>query len=227
MLAISDTGAGMDAATLAHIFEPFFTTKDEGKGTGLGLATVYGIVKQSGGHVLVYSEPGRGSTFKVYLPRVAELARVPGVEAQAPEPSPGGHETVMLLEDEESLRMMIHEILAEAGYRVLDSDAPDAAFETARSHGGQIDLLLTDVILPHMSGRETATRLLAMRPGLKVVYMSGYTDQVMGQQGILEPHTHFLQKPFTAEGLLKKLREALDEPPVPPLSGQPLSNRPN
>jgi CheY-like chemotaxis protein len=226
MLAVSDTGIGMDSTTLAHIFEPFFTTKAEGKGTGLGLATVYGIVKQSGGHVLVYSEPGRGSTFKVYLPRVPEEVDAEGDESGEPEPALGGHETVMLVEDEESLRMMIQEILGESGYDVLDCATPEAAIEKARTHRGSIELLLTDVVLPRMSGRETAASLLAMRPGLRVVYMSGYTDQVVGQQGVIEPNTHFLQKPFTAEALLRKLRLVLDEPPpAPPTSGEPIARR--
>ena len=210
MLAVSDTGDGMDAATLSHLFEPFFTTKEAGKGTGLGLATVFGIVKQSGGHITVYSEPGQGSTFKVYLPRVDEKgdAVAPTVAA----PSPAGHETVLLVEDEEAIRLLIREILETVGYTVLDAGRPDDAAEIATAREGPIHLLLTDVILPGMSGADLARRVQEARPETKVLFMSGYTDEAIGHHGVLESGTHFLQKPFASDALLRKVRDVLDAP---------------
>jgi two-component system cell cycle sensor histidine kinase/response regulator CckA len=212
MLAVSDTGHGMDPETLSHIFEPFFTTKELGQGTGLGLATVYGIVRQSGGQVLVYSEPGRGTSFKVYLPRFeaeTEAVQVPAAVGAAPT----GSETILLVEDEPALRVMIREMLDKAGYRILEGATPDEALAAAAGHAGPIHLVLTDVILPKMSGRQMADALRSGRPETRVLFMSGYTDDAISHHGILEPGTHFLEKPFTADGLLRKVREVLDVVP--------------
>jgi PAS domain S-box-containing protein len=210
MLAVSDTGHGMDADTMTHIFEPFFTTKEEGKGTGLGLSTVFGIVKQSGGHVAVYSEVGRGTSFKVYLPRTQEKGEIAAVGAARDEVPRTGSETILLVEDAEALRLLIAEILEVGGYRVLPGASPEAALAAAEAHAGPIHLLLTDVVMPGMSGREVADRIKASRPTVKVMYMSGYTDEAIGHHGALEPGTHFMQKPFTADALLRKVREVLE-----------------
>jgi nitrogen-specific signal transduction histidine kinase/CheY-like chemotaxis protein len=207
MLAVSDTGCGMDQETMARIFEPFFTTKDQGKGTGLGLSTVYGIVDQSGGSIDVYSEPGRGTTFKIYLPRVEGKAGLAAVTAPAPPPK--GSETVLLVEDEEALRSMIRETLEDGGYRVLEAATPQQALAIAGSHEGNIHMTLTDVVMPGMSGPDLVKRLALLRPGAAVVYMSGYTDDAIGQHGLLDASTHFLQKPFTSQQLLIKCREVL------------------
>ena len=209
MLAVSDTGQGMDAATQAHLFEPFFTTKAVGKGTGLGLATVYGIVKQVGGQLMVYSEPGRGTSFKIYLPRIeGEADELPA--AARPGPPPVGTETILLVEDEPALRILIREILISAGYRVLDGATAREALSLSAGHGGPIHLALTDVILPSMSGRQMADALRAARPDTRVLYMSGYTDDAISHHGILEPGTHFMEKPFTSDALLRKVREVID-----------------
>jgi PAS domain S-box-containing protein len=210
MLAVSDTGHGMDRQTQARIFEPFFTTKEPGKGTGLGLSTVYGIVKQSGGYIMVYSEPGRGSAFKVYLPRVEEDVEAPGREVAAAPPRPAASETVLLAEDEGALRAIIREILEDGGYTVLEGPTPDEALSVAHAHQGPIQLLLTDVVMPRMSGRELARQVAALRPELKVLYMSGYTDEAVTQNSVLEPGAEFVQKPFTADALLRKVRRVLD-----------------
>jgi signal transduction histidine kinase len=211
MLAVSDTGHGMDAETLSHVFEPFFTTKEPGRGTGLGLATVYGIVRQSGGHVAVYSEPGRGTTFKVYLPRTEEVGTVASAPV-VPDVARTGSETVALVEDEPSLRAVIHDLLREGGYTVIDGPSPEASLAAAEAHSGPIHLLLTDLVMPRMSGREAATRIRTARPGVKVLYMSGYADAAAVHQGSLpEPHA-FLQKPFSLGALLRKVREVLDLP---------------
>ena len=211
MLAVSDTGHGMNAETLTHMFEPFFTTKEQGKGTGLGLATVHGIIRQSGGHVTVYSEPGRGTTFKVYLPRFDEEQEAVASPAVVEVP-PSGTETILVVEDESSLRVMIGEILESAGYKVLEGATPEEALAAAGSHGGPLPLILTDVILPGMSGRELADALRSSRPEARVLFMSGYTDDAIGHHGILQPGVHFLQKPFTTDSLLVKVREVLDAP---------------
>jgi len=210
MLAVSDTGIGMDRATQARIFEPFFTTKEIGKGTGLGLSTVFGIAQQSGGSVWVYSEPGKGTTFKVYFPTVAAAAD--SIEAELAPASLRGTETILLVEDQEQLRAVAHAILKRSGYRVLV--APDAA-EAARVcevYPEPIHLLLTDVVMPHTSGVELAKRAQLRRPTLKVLYMSGYTDDSVVRHGILESEMAFLQKPFTPETLTRKLREVLNAP---------------
>jgi two-component system cell cycle sensor histidine kinase/response regulator CckA len=209
MLALSDTGHGMDAKTVSQLFEPFFTTKGPGKGTGLGLATVHGIVRQSGGHVSVYTEPGRGTTFKIYLPRSdgqRESQAQPATIAAAV-----GTETILLVEDEPSLRTMIGEILEAAGYVVLEGPSPEEALAAAGSYSGPISLMLTDVILPRMSGPQIAEALRSSRPDTRVLFMSGYTDDAIGHHGILAPGVHFLQKPFTSESLLHKVRDVLDE----------------
>ena len=209
MLAVSDTGHGMDADVLAHMFEPFFTTKAPGQGTGLGLATVYGIVQQLGGQVMVYSEVGRGTSFKIYLPRLEAAADQPQVAAVSG-PPPRGTETVLLVEDEPALRVLVEEILTKGGYRVLQKEKPEDALALAAGHAGAIDLVLTDVIMPNMSGRQMTDALRLGRPSIRVLFMSGYTDDAISHHGILEPGTHFLEKPFTADGLLRKVREVLE-----------------
>jgi len=209
MLAVSDTGIGMDAETRSHIFEPFFTTKEQGKGTGLGLATVYGIVKQSGGYVWVYSEPGRGATFKIYLPRVE--APADAVAAVTPEPPvAGGRETVLLAEDDPSVRAIVADVLTQKGYRVLRANDGQAALEMARAQAGAIHLLVTDIVMPGMTGRELAEALRAERPGVRVLYMSGYTDDAVVRHGVLEEGVPYLQKPFAPRTLASKVREVLD-----------------
>jgi two-component system cell cycle sensor histidine kinase/response regulator CckA len=208
MLAVTDTGVGMDAATAARAFEPFFTTKPQGQGTGLGLSTVYGIVKQSGGSALVYSEPGHGSTFKLFLPRVDEPADAvaPPVESD----TALGTETILVVEDDDALRTLTRRILENRGYRVLVAAAPHEAQAIAAGHVGRIDLLLTDVILPEMSGRALSEQLVPRHPGMRVLFMSGYTDDAMVHRGILTNETQFLQKPFMQEALVRKVRETLE-----------------
>jgi PAS domain S-box-containing protein len=209
MLAVSDTGVGMDAATQARVFEPFFTTKEIGKGTGLGLATVYGIVKQSGGYIFVYSEPGRGATFKVYLPRVEETAEAVGKEA-APSPLPRGTETILLVEDEPGVRTLACTALLLQGYTVLEARHGIEALLISHQQAGPIHLLVTDVVMPQMSGREVVKQLVAQRPSLKTLYVSGYAEDAIVHHGVLDPGTFFLQKPFTPETLARKVREVLD-----------------
>ncbi|MGO8790216.1 MAG: PAS domain S-box protein [Terriglobia bacterium] len=209
MLAVSDTGVGMDAETLAHIFEPFFTTKEEGKGTGFGLATVYGIVKQSAGSIWAYSEPGQGSTFKVYLPRSDEPAPEVGDVMQRSK-STAGSETVLVVEDEQGVRSLVSKALAAQGYRVLESDGPVAAASIIKRYAQPIHMLLTDVVMPQMSGKVLANRMSVLHPETRVLYMSGYTDDAVVRDGILEANTFFLQKPFTSSALVQKVREVLD-----------------
>jgi CheY-like chemotaxis protein len=216
MLAVSDTGAGMDEATRSRVFEPFFTTKEPGKGTGLGLATVYGIVKQSGGDIRLYSEVGAGTTFKIYLPRVAETVSPPDPVAAATATVPRGDETVLLVEDEPEVRDLAREILEGSGYTVLQAcDAQDAVFMAER-HAGPIHLLLTDVIMPRQSGRALVERLRPLRPEMQVLYMSGYTNEAIVRHGVLDPDTQFIQKPFSPAGLGHKVRAAIDGARLPP-----------
>jgi nitrogen-specific signal transduction histidine kinase/CheY-like chemotaxis protein len=207
-LSFSDTGRGMDAETLSQIFEPFFTTKEPGKGTGLGLATVYGIVKQNGGFISVYSEPGVGTTFKICFPRVREEAER-GFETAAGSP-PSGSETVLLVEDEEQILSLAARILEDRGYRVLTAATPEAAFHLAERHEGEIRLLLTDVIMPGMNGRDLQRRIERIRPGIRTLFMSGYTEDVIAHRGILERGVSFLPKPFTVRSLAEKVRAVLD-----------------
>lgn len=213
VLAVSDTGTGMDGPTLAHIFEPFFSTKEPDKGTGLGLATVYGIVQQSGGHIAVYSEPGHGSAFRVYLPQaVQEEGAQPAVPASAEPASPvaRGCETILVVEDDQGMREITRDLLEEGGYTVLEGANPELALSLVRSCGDPIHLLLTDVVMPGMSGLELAVQLLAWLPAVKVLYMSGYPKEIVGHHHRdLEPEA-FIQKPFAAESLLRKVRETLD-----------------
>jgi PAS domain S-box-containing protein len=209
MVAVSDTGIGMNAETLAHMFEPFFTTKEKGKGTGLGLATVYGIVKQSVGYTAVYSEPGHGSTFKVYLPRVEEAVTEAPSGSRNPELVKGS-ETVLVAEDEEGVRSLVCETLESLGYKVLEAREPGEALTIVEQYTEPIHLLLTDVVMPHMSGKELANRLATTRPEAKVLYMSGYTDNAVFIHGVLESGRFFLQKPFAPGALLRKVREVLD-----------------
>jgi PAS domain S-box-containing protein len=213
MLTVSDTGCGMDADTQARIFEPFFTTKGPGRGTGLGLATVYGVVKQSGGYIWVYSELQHGTTFKVYLPRVAAVAEKLVQEKQPAAPSPGT-ETILFVEDEESVRELVSEYLKARGYTVIEAPDGVKALELAEQHAGAIQLLITDVVMPKLSGRELATKISAKRENLKVLYISGYTDDSIFRHGVLEGGMAFLQKPFNLKALAEKVREVLDGVPA-------------
>lgn len=209
MLAVSDTGCGIDADTLSRIFEPFFTTKDFGKGTGLGLSTVYGIAKQSGGHIYVYSEPTRGTTFKIYLPRVEESVG-PFELPKGVGELERGSETVLLVEDEKIVRNLVRNILQEKGYTVLEARNGDEALRVSGDHSGAIHLLVTDVIMPGMNGRELAQRMMNSRGDVKVLYMSGYTENAISRHGFLDPGVAFIQKPFTLATLTRKVREILD-----------------
>jgi two-component system, cell cycle sensor histidine kinase and response regulator CckA len=210
VLRFTDTGCGMDKATLDRIFEPFFTTKSQGQGTGLGLATVYGIVKQSGGYIYAHSEIGKGSKFETYLPVVEEDARF----TEAPRrrgPAPGGIETVLLVEDEQGVRELACQVLQMNGYKVLEAQNGRDALQVAENNGGKVDLLLTDVVMPHLGGRGLAEQVATINPGVKVLYMSGYTDDAVIRTGVFESENEFLQKPFTTAALLDKVREVLDK----------------
>ena len=213
MLSVTDTGCGMSEETQSRIFEPFFTTKDPGKGTGLGLATVYGVVKQSGGYIYVYSEVDRGTTFKIYLPRViAELDKPTGeVFASG---SGRGSETILFVEDEQSVRDLVHQYLTATGYFVLEAPDGARALKIAEGHPDPIHILITDVVMPHLSGPDLATQLETSRPGLKVLFISGYTDDTVFRHGVLEGGVAFLQKPFNLKALASKIREVLDGQPV-------------
>jgi CheY-like chemotaxis protein len=208
MVAVTDTGSGMDASVRAHLFEPFFTTKEVGKGTGLGLATVYGIVKQSDGYISVYSEPGRGSSFKVYLPRIQTPQSA--ATASGKDRLDRGTETILVVEDEAAVLALSRRALEMQGYVVLAAADPAAAIRVVERHGGMIHLLLTDVVMPGLSGRELADRLIARRPGLRVLYMSGYPGDAVVQHGALPVGSAFLQKPFSPDGLARKVRDVLD-----------------
>jgi CheY-like chemotaxis protein len=208
VLAASDTGTGMDESTRRRIFEPFYTTKGPGKGTGLGLSTVYGIITQSHGHIFVYSEVGRGTTFKMYLPQVAEA-----LTADRPTPtlaSTSGTETILLVEDDAALRKVATRILESAGYTLLTAANGVEALSLVDRHKAPLHLLLTDVVMPEMSGRELATRLAEIRPETKVLYASGYTDDAIVLHGVLEAGVPFVSKPFTAAELTHKIRQVLD-----------------
>jgi len=210
MLAVSDTGYGMDDQTKTLIFEPFFTTKEEGKGTGLGLAMIDGFIKQSGGHVFVYSELGNGSTFKIYLPEVEDaLSSVP--LPPAVEKTPHGDETILLVEDDVAVRSLARHILQTCGYTVLEAAQGDEAVHLAETHQGAIHLLVSDVVIPGTSGRRLAELIAALKPGIKVLFMSGYTDDAVIRRGILASEIAFLQKPFTLDALVRKVRNALDQ----------------
>lgn len=211
MLAVSDSGSGIDEQTLLHIFEPFFTTKEKGKGTGLGLSTVYGIVKQSGGNVWVYSEVGRGTTIKIYLPRVDERAQESERSAETVADRQGS-ETILLAEDEEAVRTLARQVLEIHGYQVLEAANGGAALLICERHKEPIHLLITDVIMPEMSGRDLADRLAQLRPDMKVLFMSGYTDNAIVHQGVLDEGTNFIQKPFPTDALARKVRAVLDAP---------------
>jgi signal transduction histidine kinase/ActR/RegA family two-component response regulator len=210
MLSMSDTGAGMTPEVKAKIFEPFFTTKEKGRGTGLGLSMVYGIVKQSGGNIWVYSEPGQGTTFKIYLPRVDEPLEEAG-EVVVQKELTGRGETILVVEDEEKVRQVTVQILTKNGYTVLEASHGDEAKQICEEHGGPIHLIVTDVVMPGMNGRQLAKSLEPHHPEMKVLYMSGYTDDAIVHHGVLDKGLHFLQKPFNLEDLLKKVREVLEK----------------
>jgi two-component system, cell cycle sensor histidine kinase and response regulator CckA len=213
MVAVSDTGAGMSEDVKAHLFEPFFTTKPKGRGTGLGLATTYGAIKQSGGDIQLYSELGRGSTFRIYLPRTLQI---PKVSQSRPSPDvPTGKETILVVEDQELVRRVAVRILTGLGYRVLDAISGEDAIGVAAGEPGRIALLLTDVVMPDMNGRDLATRLTSARPGMRVLFTSGYTENIIGQHGVLDPGINFIAKPYRAEDLGQKVRDAIDRPASP------------
>ncbi len=212
LLTVTDTGRGMDEATRLHIFEPFFTTKAPGEGTGLGLSTVYGIVAQTGGHIQVSSVPGRGTGFRIYLPLAPAASGAGRPVSAEPKPAPSGSETVLIAEDEDALRRLIERILTGKGYRVLSAPNGLEALRLSESHPGPLHLLLTDVVMPKLGGRELAEALEKSRPGLRLVFMSGYTDDTVLRHGILESKAEFLPKPFTPAGLLETVRRVLDAP---------------
>jgi two-component system, cell cycle sensor histidine kinase and response regulator CckA len=208
MLSVTDTGCGIDKPTLVRIFEPFFTTKEKGKGTGLGLSTVFGIVQQSGGNVWVYSEPGIGTTFKIYLPRIESTVAESKIEIVPA--TLGGAETILIVEDEDQVRDVARGILQRHGYTVLDTSSGDEAIRLCEHHAGPIDLLLSDVVMPKMSGPSLAKQLVQARPCMKVLYMSGYTDDAAVRHGLIDDKLAYLQKPLTVETLTRKVRVVLD-----------------
>ena len=208
-LIVSDNGCGMSPDTLEHAFEPFFTTKPDGEGTGLGLATVYGIVQQNGGCIEVSSQPGQGTTFRISLPRSRGEAQK-ATETREATTRPGGAEVILIAEDEKSVRITLEQFLKDLGYEVLAAAAPEEALDLASAREGVIDLLITDVVMPGMSGRALATRLAERRPGLRCVFMSGYTADAIAHRGVLDAGTDFLAKPFARDELARKVREILD-----------------
>jgi CheY-like chemotaxis protein len=209
-LSVSDDGSGMDEDTLSHLFEPFFTTKVMGKGTGLGLSTVYGIVKQNHGFISVYSEPDQGTTFTIDLPRhVIETGQAR--TTRAAEPASRGHETILLVEDDPAVLNMTSRLLAGQGYTVLAAGCPAEAIRVAGEHAAEIHLVMTDVVMPEMNGRDLAARLLSLSPNLKCLFTSGYTANVIAHHGVLDEGVQFLQKPFSVQDLAAKIREVLDE----------------
>jgi two-component system cell cycle sensor histidine kinase/response regulator CckA len=211
MLSVADNGVGMNRDTKEHAFDPFFTTKEAGKGTGLGLATVYGIVKQSGGYVWIYSEPALGTTLKLYFPEVSASAAFSTSEPRAPsKDTKRGSETILLVEDEDAVRGITSRILEKQGYRVIAAQHGREAMEIASQESGIIDLVLTDVVMPGMNGRGLVERLTGIRPRIKSLYMSGYTDDDIIRRGFIEPSKSFLQKPFTSDNLLHTVRKVLD-----------------
>jgi CheY-like chemotaxis protein len=210
-LEVTDTGAGMDAETQARAFDPFFTTKDRFKGTGLGLSTVYGIVQQSGGSIALQSRPALGTTVEIVLPAAAGRPVALRVPAVAPAPV-GGSETVLLAEDEPTVRRLLHRILDESGYRVLEASNGAEALARAEAHEGTLHLVITDVIMPEMGGTELVERMKHVHPEAKVLYVSGYADDALGQRGVVPGNEAFLAKPFTPEALARKVREILDAP---------------
>jgi signal transduction histidine kinase len=213
MLAVTDTGVGMDEETKVHIFEPFFTTKEQGKGTGLGLATVYGIVKQSGGFVWVYSEPGHGTSIKVYLPCAEAAAQASAAQETAADSGmPRGSETVLVVEDAPAVRAVMRQVLKRQGYTVLDAPDGAEALRLSAEHTGPIHMVLTDLVMPVLGGRQLTERLTELRPDTKVLYTSGYTDDAVVRHGLLESGVAFLQKPFAPEVLARKVREVLNAP---------------
>jgi two-component system cell cycle sensor histidine kinase/response regulator CckA len=215
MIAVSDNGTGMDKETMSHLFEPFFTTKEVGKGTGLGLSTVYGIVKQSGGNIWAYSEPGKGTSLKIYLPRVREGQVPQGGQRAQPSLADERHaEGILVVEDDEAVRSLVPVILRKKGYTVFAASDGEEALRIFQNHEGKIDLVITDVIMPRMNGKKLADELRKIRSDLKVIFTSGYTSNTIVHHGVLDPGVIFVEKPITAEHLLKKVREALDGEPA-------------
>jgi two-component system, cell cycle sensor histidine kinase and response regulator CckA len=214
MLAVSDTGEGMSVETQARIFEPFYTTKDVGKGTGLGLSMVYGIVKQSGGFIWVYSEPNRGTTFKIYFPRIDQLAELLPAEKHVDKVQ-RGTETILLVEDDEQLRQLSSSVLAHCGYNVLVASTPEEGLAVCKANSKDIGLLVTDVVMPRMNGRQLAEQILKLHPAMKVLYVSGYTNNAIVHYGVLDPGLWFLPKPFTLSALVARVREVLDTAEAP------------
>jgi CheY-like chemotaxis protein len=209
LLAVADSGCGMDGETLTRIFEPFFTTKEAGKGTGLGLSTVYGIICQNNGFCDVCSEPGHGTSFKVYLPRyVARTDEIPSRGSTAP--ATRGHETILLVEDEWAILTLTRRVLEKLGYAVLTASTPGEAIRLAKTYSGEIHLLVTDVVMPEMNGLELEKTLVSIHPGMKHLFMSGYTGDVIAHHGVLDEGAHFIQKPFSIHALATKVREALE-----------------
>ena len=208
-LAVSDDGCGMDEETIRRLFEPFFTTKAVGEGTGLGLATVYGIVKQNNGFIAVDSEPGEGSTFTIYLPRHVAAAE-PVEQEGRPAPAARGRETILLVEDEPAILRLAARMLESQGYNVVAASGPGEAIRLAREHRGEIHLLITDVVMPEMNGRDLAKNLLSLYPQIRRLFMSGYTSDVIAHQGVLDEGVHFIQKPFTTQELAARVRGALE-----------------